>query len=223
MNHVLACYALSWLFGLDHLDWKCMEAGNFSMRKTYYNMYCTGHQTSYPIDAIIWNLRVIQRVRTLIWFIARERLLMNAERMCRGLVTYACYEQCGCVLESTLHVVRDCGVARNVWNYLVPHQHHPLFYSLDFMEWLHWNLTNAGMIDWEGNERHLLFSILTWFLWKQWNDFVFKRNSINSEELVSNAILWVKSCVDRIPLHSLACTTRTTRVGIGGVFRDSKG
>lgn len=166
------------------------------------------------------------------------------------MATYACCEQCGCVLESTVavHVIRDCRIAHNVWIYLVPYWHHQLFFSLKLKEWLHWNLSNAGTIDCDGNEWQLLFSTITWFLWKQRNDFVLKKKTNRgSQDIVANVVLWAKSCVDRESWHYLACVSRTKnhwqhpeqgwiklnvdgsvsniqiRANIGGVLRDNKG
>lgn len=39
--------------------------------------------------------------------------------------------------EFAIHVVRDCGIAHVVWNFMIPKQCKNIFYNLELKEWMH--------------------------------------------------------------------------------------
>lgn len=124
---------------------------------------CTVSPPLFRADKLIWKLRSPQRVRTFLWLLIREKILTNAERVQRGMSSYSCSEQCGNFLESAIRVVRDCGVARSVWNSLLPWHLWNVFYSLQLEGWMHGNVLNAGTIQFDGGEWSSLFSIVAGF------------------------------------------------------------
>lgn len=109
---ILACNPPLLELGDDHLSWEWKDAGVFSMRKTYNQLCCSTNSTLGRTDKLIRKLRTPQRVRTFRWLLIREKILKIAERVRRGMGSYPCCDQRGCFLESSLHVVRDCVVAR---------------------------------------------------------------------------------------------------------------
>ncbi|KAK5847314.1 hypothetical protein PVK06_003619 [Gossypium arboreum] len=75
--------------------------------------------------------------------------------------------------------------------------------------WVHWNVLNKGQIIVDGGDWEALFSIVTWFIWKNRNEFIFTSASRSSHELVTLALASTKSCGYSTKLTQLVCLSRT--------------
>ncbi|KAA3486519.1 non-LTR retrotransposon transposase [Gossypium australe] len=85
---------------------------------------------------MLWKIPGPQRVKHFIWVIIKKRLLTNSERVRRGIAQDATCHLCGHIKEDTLHVLRDCPFAREIWHNIIPANHLGSF----FFEWLFSNL-----------------------------------------------------------------------------------
>jgi ribonuclease HI len=102
-----------------------------------------GHQNEVP-DSLwkkIWRLKVPERVRFLMWMVIHNRLLTDSLKSKMGL-RHAMCEFCGDQEETTLHVMRDCPKAMNIWNYVVPVAARGTFFMGDLQHWVDLNLNN---------------------------------------------------------------------------------
>ncbi|KAK5802614.1 hypothetical protein PVK06_030221 [Gossypium arboreum] len=77
-------------------------------------------------------------------------------------------------------------------------------------------LTNAehvrrGQIIVDGGDWKALFSIVTWFIWKNRNEFIFTSASRSSHELITLTFAWTKSCGYSTKLTQLVCSFRTDK------------
>ncbi|KAK5774997.1 hypothetical protein PVK06_042863 [Gossypium arboreum] len=66
-----------------------------------------------------------------------------------------------------------------------------------------------GMLNIDGGEWSTLFSIVTWFIWKNRNAFIFKNASSSNHELIASALTWTKSCRYNAKMFHLACSSKT--------------
>lgn len=56
----------------------------------------------------LWKVQVPQRVRAFLWLAARDRLMINGNRVRRGLASDSRCGGCNGSLEDAVHVLRDC-------------------------------------------------------------------------------------------------------------------
>lgn len=54
------------------------------------------------------------------WLVCNKLILTNNEWARRGMTNDAGYGVCGSINETTLHALRDCQIAKNVWELVVP-------------------------------------------------------------------------------------------------------
>lgn len=103
------------------------------------------------------------------------------------------------VIESMLHVLRDCPTTVETWNRIVPHGEVPCFFISSKVDWIIYNLGNNKLkfnhIPW-----NVVFGIVCWFMWKWRNSLVFGRkmlaaagrlNSIISLPLLFIMLTWL--------------------------------
>ncbi|CAN1842174.1 Putative ribonuclease H protein At1g65750 [Linum perenne] len=89
--------------------------GKFTLKTAYKILASTGHHIEQDIWKTVWLWEGPSRVRHFLWLVAHDRVLTNAERCRRHMVAVGDCQRCRGCTEDTLHVVRDCQVAREVW------------------------------------------------------------------------------------------------------------
>ena len=67
---------------------------------------------------VIWKLAVPQRLRMFMWLSYQDRLMSNANRFIRHLTDDPRCYVCGEVEENTIHILRECPVAKILWRKL---------------------------------------------------------------------------------------------------------
>ncbi|KAJ9159056.1 hypothetical protein P3X46_024587 [Hevea brasiliensis] len=83
---------------------------------------------------LVWSWPGPQRVRSFLWLALHNRLLTNQERARRHLCNVdTCDIRLGHV-ETVLHVLRDCTIARRVWSAFLPPDKRTSFFAY------HWTL-----------------------------------------------------------------------------------
>ncbi|KAH9792364.1 putative ribonuclease H protein [Citrus sinensis] len=108
--------------------------------------------------------------------------------------------RCGCVVENTLHVLRDCPSAKHVWSSLIPHGINHQFFSLNLRDWMLYNLRNLwkydGMFDWP-----CLFGVTVWGLWFWRNQNL--HNGVFTSK--SNVVMDIKIRTEEIQKVNQSC------------------
>ncbi|KAK5775415.1 hypothetical protein PVK06_043305 [Gossypium arboreum] len=100
--------------GTDRLAWKWMSKDKFSSAETYRCLYHLVRGVDSSCWKLIWKAKVPQRVRVFLWNFWQDKLLTNGERARRHMTNERHCPRCGEVLESGLHVIRDCSFSRIV-------------------------------------------------------------------------------------------------------------
>ena len=110
----------------------------------------------------MWRLQAPFKVSFLIWLAVHNSLPVNFVRYRRGLVESDRCCRCNNALETSLHCLRDCLYAREVWSLL--QFNHSQFFSLDLLDWLKSFSTGPDGI---------VFCVGLWQIWTMRNNLVF--------------------------------------------------
>ncbi|KAL1091080.1 hypothetical protein V6Z11_D07G133500 [Gossypium hirsutum] len=136
-----------------------------------------------------------QCVRLFLWFVFKQRILTNEERVRRGIGQDPSCSFCHNELKDILHVFRDCPTTKEVWSQVVPNSKQGNFYFKNLIEWLENNLNdNLWMLN-IGISWSCLIGLIVWRLWKNRNLFIFQGIPWNSSEIVKVSISWAKQYV----------------------------
>ncbi|PKI45767.1 hypothetical protein CRG98_033774 [Punica granatum] len=102
--------------------WRLAPSGNYTVASAY-KLLTEGSGTDYfsKLWKNIWRWEGPQRIRSL-------------------CDTLSC-PHCESGAESTLHVLRDCALAKQVWSRFVPIDAQPDFFTMDLLDWLWQNLS----------------------------------------------------------------------------------
>lgn len=159
----------------DLLYWKDGNKGKFSI-KSAISIIRNNHEL---IDEdcwkIIWNAPTQQRIRAFMWLACHDRLMGNANRFKRQMTTDPSCFVCGDSADSTMHILRDCPLARMIWRKLGGPADTAEFYNTPLKQWFKYNLTHEdepGLPTWA-----MLFSIAIWWIWRRRNSIVIGHNN----------------------------------------------
>lgn len=156
----------------DEIIWKCASDGNFSMKSAYHELVVPDSDSPIVVKQI-WKLKVFPRIRYFMWLVWHDRLLTNHQRAERHLAHDDSCHCCPGVVESSLHVIRDCSNARAVWDDFVPETLKGAFFSLPLLEWLHLNLYVNQNLTLKNVCWPSLFALICWKLWTWRNEVCF--------------------------------------------------
>ncbi|KAK2379785.1 Polynucleotidyl transferase, ribonuclease H superfamily protein [Trifolium repens] len=100
----------------------------------------------------IWKLHVAERVRSFIWLVLHERLLTNYRKSKMGMGHAMC-NYCGDIIETELHVLRDCPLVMPIWLNVVDDRMRSSFFVGELKQWITLNLTSLKKwnndVDWK--------------------------------------------------------------------------
>ncbi|PNX73973.1 ribonuclease H, partial [Trifolium pratense] len=86
-----------------------------------------------------WCLHVTERIRHFLWIAFHERLPTNPVKARMGIAHMMC-DHCRDNEETSLHVLRDCDVAKKIWMIVVPSAARANFFGGDMIHWFTTNL-----------------------------------------------------------------------------------
>ncbi|PNY12420.1 ribonuclease H [Trifolium pratense] len=125
---------------------------SFSVSSMYNNL-CDFHgNESDSTWNMIWKLQVPERVRAFVWLLMHDRLLTNSTKSSMGLGHAMC-NYCGDVVETAIHVMRDCPKAMQIWVTVVPANDRGSFLMGNVKNWVCFNLQNSVTWDRRGQWR----------------------------------------------------------------------
>ncbi|MCH87362.1 ribonuclease H protein [Trifolium medium] len=87
----------------------------------------------------VWKLQVQERVRCFIWLLVHDRLATRKRINNMHMGDPYCYH-CGDVIETALHVLRDCPLAVRVWYNMVDTKYWEIFFNVNMQQWVDINL-----------------------------------------------------------------------------------
>lgn len=106
-----------------------------------------------------------------------DRLMGNANRVKRQLALDPRCAHCGAEEETTLHILRDCTAANEVWRHVGGPATATRFYTGDIQQWLFNNLTYSPHHRQHEEVWPTYFAITVWWIWNWRNYIVFGRSN----------------------------------------------
>lgn len=102
-----------------------------------------------------------ERIRTLLWLVVHKRLLTNNNKVTRHMaINHGCHCYLS-VVETLLHVLRDCGVSNETWLHLERTYNRPSFFGANLLSWLMNNLSSKE-VTCEGWSWAMVFGVTLW-------------------------------------------------------------
>lgn len=149
---------------MDSCVWPYSNSGIYKVSDNY-NILCNQQiidNTS--LWSQICHLETIERVRHFIWLITHGRLLTNERKARLHLGDPSCYN-CQSEIESSLHVLRNCSPAKEMWLHLINAKFRHSLFRCNLQDWIFFNMQNqVGMhshLPWSAiwaNGCHLLWN-----------------------------------------------------------------
>ncbi|KAH9685635.1 putative ribonuclease H protein [Citrus sinensis] len=161
--------------GEDQCYWTYSNTGHFTAKSAYLSL----HQSNNVADNSF--------IRTFIWLAISNRLKTKFELHRRHITTDATCCSCGHYLEDTIHVLRDCIIAWQVWLRLVPNNLWNNFFDLDLTSWIYYNLKNMGLIR-RDEKWPCIFCVALWWIWYWQTQFIHNEANISVVNIVLDII-----------------------------------
>ncbi|XP_074277215.1 uncharacterized protein LOC141600857 [Silene latifolia] len=155
----------------------------------------------------LWKFSVWPRVKLFFWQLCSEALATRANIAARVGGEYSLCSFCHSNIESSLHLFRDCGVAKWIWDGLGLGEMTDGMGG-DVKEWVEGCWRNLGM------EEGAMLMIGCWAIWEHRNKVVFNNAKVALEDVVRRA---------RDVAMEDAGVKEGEGVGTGIVCRDSSG
>jgi ribonuclease HI len=195
----------------------------------------------------VWKLNVPERVRTFTWLVLHNRLLTNSLKNVMGLGHAMCY-YCRDVEETSLHVLRDCPLAKDLWYHVIPVSSRGAFFMQNFYDWINFNLNNY--VPWSSTVSWCdIWAIVCHCLWTWRNkelhvegyvrpveqvkqvmnmvkDYMHASHSSNivmGRQQIVSMIKWVPPKDNFIKINTDGAYKDNSIAGCGGVIRGSEG
>ncbi|CAN1186747.1 Putative ribonuclease H protein At1g65750 [Linum perenne] len=169
--------------GEDGIMWGPEPRGRFTLKTAYEILACTGHHTEQNIWRIVWRWAGPNRVRHFLWLVAHDKILTNAERRRQHLINVDECQRCRGCTEDSLHGIRDCTVAKEVWSNFIPTDLATHFFSDGLQVWLQKGLQHPDF--------GLTFGIVIWILWKARNEAIFENTLATCDQLRLRVLHWI--------------------------------
>ncbi|GAU50328.1 hypothetical protein TSUD_290640 [Trifolium subterraneum] len=141
------------------------DNGQFSIASAY-KLVCNFSDNSREMEWLrIWKLKVPERITSFIWLVRHDRLLTNYRKSKMHIGEPWC-THCVDIVEDTLHVLRDCPLAKSVWCNLLNNAARENSFAAELKDWIHMNLQqdlgrNMHM-EWYGVWATSCHSLWTW-------------------------------------------------------------
>lgn len=125
--------------------WELSRTGKFTIASAYSLLHSLAGCSSIPLWRHIWQFCGPRRGSFLLWMAAHDRLKTGFFFWHRRILSSPACSLCSGPMEDTLHAVRDCSVAAQVWWLLGGQSLGPAFWQLhDAQQWINWNLDSPG-------------------------------------------------------------------------------
>ncbi|KAH9658732.1 putative ribonuclease H protein [Citrus sinensis] len=186
------------MHGTDTCFWTHSRTGLFTTKSTYLMLA----RSSLVIEDYrwrsVWRWKSPQSVRIFLWLALQDRLKTKTELAQRHVPISEACDRCGASVEDTLHVLRDCMVARTFWLKIVPLEKRQSFFNSNLSTWLCGNVEDVS--------RSQNISNWIWF-WR--NQFVFNKASMDPTALLVDVSLRAE---EMSKIHNHCLVTRKLKI-----------
>ena len=148
----------------DKEIWRCTADGNLNVKSAYNLITLASPLQGSNMWKLIWSLKCTQKLKIFLWFILHGSLHTQQLRYYRHIVSHPTCPRCNLEAEDTLHCLRDCPKAHQIWSYFIPHNELDHFFSLDLFEWLQYNIVSRPKSAGHRGRLHTFLSV-SWNIW----------------------------------------------------------
>lgn len=150
----------------------------------------------------IWKGKPIPKRKYFLWLARQDRLLTNKVRVVRHLTTDGSCKECSHNMEDSLHVLRDCPIAKHLWMQLLPESIHQHFFPKNLEEWIDMNMG----CDMESISHHIpwqtIFAQAAWSLWTWRKKRIFEQGFSNPTNPMEIILLKAQETDDSLKVES---------------------
>nr|KYP36270.1 Putative ribonuclease H protein At1g65750 family [Cajanus cajan] len=162
----------------DEIIWGPTFDGEFKIKSAYeVTSTCLGNVRP-PIFRVVWKWTGLERIHTFLWRVVHDSLLTNLARFERNLGPDPTCPICLQGIEDSIHVLRDCPFAREVWNKIPGGSTAGNSTIRSIQNWIMVNLSKRrlGAVDWLTT-----FAVTLDSIWHRRNKFIFHNSSISAD------------------------------------------
>ncbi|MCH79274.1 putative non-LTR retroelement reverse transcriptase [Trifolium medium] len=200
----------------DIRAWSGSADGDFNIASAYTRL-CQFSDEEWDVGWLnIWKLQVPERVRSFIWLVRHDRLITNYRKSKMRLCDPWC-NHCVDIVEDTMHVLRDCPLAKGVWCNLLNGAARDSFYAANREDWMKLN-TSQDLGKVSANSWSCVWAVGCHFLWL-WRN----REAHGDERKGVIQVGWNHPEGDWIMLNTDGASRRSDLAGCGGLLRNSNG
>ncbi|KAJ1387769.1 Reverse transcriptase zinc-binding domain [Sesbania bispinosa] len=170
----------------DRVSWALNDNGRFSTKTAYHLAANSRNGPFHKVSSILWKCKVPQRLKCFVWMVLKGGLKTKSFCFSRKLTNDDRCPICLVNLEDTLHVLRDCPQAFEVWERFRTADFCPNFYSEDMLEWISHNLSIH--ICFQGVPWPTIFMVSISSLWYHRNSKTFSGKDVRVDELFQTIV-----------------------------------
>ncbi|CAN1819277.1 Putative ribonuclease H protein At1g65750 [Linum perenne] len=179
----------------DEMIWGPDPKGKFSISSVYEIGAALNNDSNPTLWKRIWKWQGPNRIKHFLWLVAHNRLLTNSEWKRRHMTDNDCCRLCQSSTSTSLHVFRDCLLAKRFWSSFFPLCNDPSFFAGTIQEWIHKFIEIA--------EFSLQFGVALWLLWKARNEDIFEGKKVTSDQLRLRVHSWIAGVRETMKASSL--------------------
>ena len=175
---------------VDHISWCSSPVGEFDWKEAY-NLACVVHDSHLYESFMgnwVWKTIALPKIKCFLWQGSHKSIPAREVLDARGLVPISC-PLCNAEVESIIHILRDCPLAKEFWNSFPIPIHSCTFYGTNLLDWLRINCTNYQVAV-SGISWSILFPFGVWCLWLRRNIVIFRNAKVQKslkEETLAKA------------------------------------
>jgi ribonuclease HI len=222
----------------DKLIWSASPNGQYSAS---YGYMWLDHNLTQQVEPVncwswIWRLQVSENLRHFCWLVMHASLPTNAFRGSRHLTSDTSCHRCGAFVESDMHTLRDCPMAKNIWRQLSSTYSND-FYIQDCQLWFKRHAvreTGTGFIvayyEILRNRNEEIFQNVRKATWESVNNIISYHSSMvhalgpTNKRHVTRQVRWNPPPEDFIKINVDGSTFGNPgNAGFGGLLRNNRG
>lgn len=182
--------------GEDVFIWKPSSDGCFNIKSAYISLSAGNQHQGDDKWKKLWKWNGPEKIKTFLWLLAHDRIHTMSLRAKRNMAdSDRCPFTCD-TEETAMHVIRDCKDIKELWKSVVAPNLWPLFFNLQGVQWIKWNLReevgrgSTGKLPWA-----FLFGYTCWEIWCSRCRKIFE----SVDELSSRNVkdIFYKACTDK--------------------------
>ena len=126
--------------GEDQINWATSTSGDFVLKEAYNLARDDDSGVDLPCDLDwVWKVPTIPKIKCFIWQCCHLSIPTRSMLNTRGMNLPNHCPLCNEGVESIIHLLRDCPLAKDFWNSLQPPMAFDVFYGTNPMTWIRYN------------------------------------------------------------------------------------